>query len=69
MSLAGDGAIVFESESRSPRPLTVGDLHDDHRDCSQCQAMTAWQNARIKSSVGAAFYPCCALAELLVAKV
>jgi hypothetical protein len=26
-------------------------------------------NARIKSSVGAAFYPSCALAELLVAKV
>ena len=31
--------------------------------------MTAWPKAQIKSSVSAAFYPCCASAELLVAKV
>jgi hypothetical protein len=29
------------------------------------QGMTAWQNARIKSSVRAAFYPCCALGQAL----
>ncbi len=31
--------------------------------------MTVRPNARIKSSVGAAFYPCCTLVELLVANL
>jgi hypothetical protein len=48
--------------------ILASELSEEHRSHFPCP-MTAGLNARIKSSVGATFYPCCTLAELLVAKV
>ncbi len=64
-TLQGSGFKLVSESGRS----TLG--RRDPSRTGRPGGMTIRQNARIKSSVGAAFNPCCALAELrlLVAKV